>query len=240
MSAQGRCIAFSAVGLGLAGLLGSAAAGAALIDPLSQTRTISASVSIPVEGLTDSDSDSAGDFGTFDSSVAAQLDHSGGSISTSARQRSGIGPDSVGGSGEGATNLLMYAPGSYGSAGSGFALTFRVLQPLEFALSTVVSVNSINPPLTGFSSVTLRGGPGNQVLASSFSADGIYVDTFTGVLPPGEYTLSAGSNVETFGADALSASYQFGFDVVLVPEPAAGLLLAGGLLALALRRRRIG
>lgn len=132
-------------------------------------------------------------------------------------------------------NLLGFASGL---ATSHFELTFDVGQPLEFTLYGGVNVYSPDIPLYGLSEVTLSGGPGNQTIAHYFSYDGLYDFYQEGALLPGRYTLIAGSrHNQDGGSAAISASYGLGLDVVLVPEPSTALLLAGGLLALAARRR---
>jgi hypothetical protein len=232
-------IAFAAIAW-FAGLIGSAEAGAALINPVSQIRTVSASVESPgPDPVSDSDSDSAANFGTFHSSVTAQVDLPGGSISNRATQSSSIGSEHVSASGQVATTSSYFPPGSSGGAVSTFQLTFEVLQPVEFELTWYLEGVDINPCLCALAEASLRGGPGDQTIFAWFEVDDFFSDTEYGVLAPGQYTLLARAQLSH---DApVSASYQIDLGVVLVPEPSTALLLAGGLLALALRRRpRIG
>jgi hypothetical protein len=230
----------------LAGLLGAAAAGAALINPVSQTRTIFAEAN-GYDGsnwIRDSQTDGAPDFGLFDSAVTAQVDIPGGTVIASATQLSAIGSASVSARGSAVAHFGPDFSFSVTTAHSDFELTFDVLQPLTFVLTGYVVVSSpFLLPTQGEAGVTLRGGPGNQMIVQFGIADfGHQFGYGEGELLPGQYTLTANSRifndwiVDGYGSDPLSASYEF--DLSVVPEPATGLLLAGGLLALAIRRRR--
>jgi hypothetical protein len=238
MRLRGR-VAIAVVGACLAGLVGAEAADAALINPVSQTRTISASAQNcdSVDCFTDSQSDSATDFGPFDSTATAQVDVSG-VVSASAQQQSSIGPSVV--LVYGSADSPGFIPSSNprdSSASSHFELTFDVLQPLTYTLYAFGYVRESDPGPSGSSHFRLAGGPGNETIVDvgTISDSGFGPFPEQGALLPGRYTLLAESQVWT-PSPSISASYSVEFTVV--PEPSTGLLLAGGLLALAARRQR--
>lgn len=231
-------LASSITGMVLVIVIGPAYAGAALIDPVSQTRTISAYVlgSAPPDFPSDSDSDSASDFGVFDSSVSAQVDLAAGSVAASAHQQSWIASAQVNAMGGAVADALLNAPGSFAQGGSHFELTFDVAQPLEFVLWGYLNVLEISSVPGGSTRLTLSGGPGDETLVQLFTADFLYDFNEEGVLEPGRYTLLVDTSLSIGDSASVSGDYQVELGVVLVPEPATGWLLGGGLLLLGARR----
>lgn len=227
----------AAVGMYLACLLGVGAADAALINPVSQTRTISAyAIDCDLGGScpSDSQSDSAPDFGPFTSSVTAQVDVNG-LFSASASQGSSIGSDTVSAGVSSNADLIGFPTYGYRSADSRFELTFDVLQAVSFTLDGYGEVHETDPGPVAFARVALTGGPGNQTIVDVSATDGPFaVFPNEGLLLPGRYTLIAEAQIST---DFPGSSAYADFELTVVPEPCTGLLLAAGLLALAARRR---
>jgi hypothetical protein len=226
------------IGVGLASLLGTPSAEADLIVPVSQTRTVSAFAFDCDPGgncSTDSQSESAPDFGMFASSVTAQVDVNG-LLSASAQQLSSLGSDAVSAVVRSDADPIQFATFGSRQATSRFEFTFDVLQALPFTLYGYGEVRESDPGPVAFARLALTGGPGNQTIVDVYALDegGFGLFPNEGVLVPGRYTLIAEAQFRTdFPGVSAYADFEFG----VVPEPSTGLLLAGGLLALAARRR---
>jgi hypothetical protein len=136
----------------------------------------------------------------------------------------------------GSVDANTVAGSALNDATSYFELTFDVLQAVAFTLDGFGLARESDPGPVVTTGVTLTGGPGNQTIVQEYvSSDGDLFVFEQGVLLPGQYTLIARSEIQGFGI----AGYAFSnIELSMVPEPATGLLLAGGLLALAIRRRR--
>lgn len=223
---------------------------AALIHPVSQSRSVSAQASVEdiFGAVLDSDSDSStsADFGSFGATAnatfggvfaSAQSSHSSALIDDPL----GPGTEGIGVSGQtsGDGNSDGIRSG-YSQANSSFSITFALDQPTPYVLSfSLFSVfdNSTGTPNTSIASFTLRGGPGDEVIASGLAIDSdVGGPPQMGVLPPGEYLLDASARTShvVFLGDS-SARYQV--ELYVIPEPSTAVLLAAGLAAFAVHRR---
>lgn len=222
-------------------------AAAALIVPVSQTRSVSAFAQIDASGgLPDSSSYSAGDFAPWNQTAGATSYHPAGPgwyVGNSVRQTSTIGED----------RLVAHVAGSFGGAGGVFGpyggtvdtqsiydITFDVLEPVTYQLG-----NGLVETAFGLGShvVTLRNESG-QVLAQpsadyyvvgSDSPTNSFLSKASGALEPGRYRLTAHWD-GGFAFDAGSWNAGMAMRFTAVPEPGTASLLALGLVALAARR----
>jgi hypothetical protein len=219
------------------------AATAALIVPVSQTRSVTAFADAD-PGDPSSSSFSAGDFGTFQKSASAHSAYpsaSGWYFSNGISQTSTIGEDRL------TANLTasydhVFANGTAYTR-SLFDVTFDLLEPASYTLGNgeAASFNfGVLPPHT----VTLRDELG-QVIAqpradyypfgsSSFVG---WASVRSGVLAPGRYRMTAEwyqpspGDPDSWRASALLV-------LTPIPEPGTALLVALGLGGLAARRTR--
>lgn len=228
----------------LAGLCGAWLVGVAtsaealLIQPVSQDRRVSTSVSVDDGILSDSDSDSlsAPDFGPFDETAQASASIPGRTATATAFQRSTIGSDTV--SADGAVSAFTTDGFDDATARSFFEITFDITQRLPFELIASVT-NFVDDESNSSVDVLLRGGPGDQVIGQT-RVDSSLSDNFlfaSGVLEPGSYVLRASASLvpPATGGDTWSGDYSLSFSVV--PEPSSFLLLGSGLLLVARRGR---
>jgi len=227
------------------------AAAAALIVPVSQTRTVSAFAQISAPGgLPSSSSYSAGDFGPWSQTAGATSYHPAGPgwyVGNSVRQTSTIGED----------RLSAFVTGSFGGAGgvygpyggtvdtqSLYDITFDVLEPVTYQLWNGIVQNS---QFGGFGShvVTLRNESG-QVIAQPFAVDilppgsndaSAWMYAPSSVLSPGRYRVTAQWD-GGYAADPGSWDAGMAMRFTAIPEPGTALLVALGLVALVARRSR--
>jgi hypothetical protein len=224
------------------------AAAAALIVPVSQTRSVSAFAQIDAPGgLPSSSSFSAGDFGPWSSQTAGATSYHpsnpGWYVGNSVRQTSSIGED----------RLSAHVSGSFGGAGGVFGpyagdvdtqslydITFDVLEPVNYRLG-----NGREPFSFGSHVVTLRNESG-QVLAQPPPAyyyppgsDDLlaWMSVASGALAPGRYRLTAHWD-GGFAPDPGTWTAAAVLRLTAIPEPGTALLVALGLGALAARRER--
>jgi hypothetical protein len=198
-----------------------------------------------VSGASDSDSDSdtAADFGLFDVGVTANATLSGVDASAQANQRSGIsegalGPGTTGvsaiGNARSAADSSSTLQASSG-ASSDFSIRFTLPQPTVY--NFLVSL-SARPGLQTFAlaSFRLSGGADDEVIAAAQIIDLDYSDIRIGVLEAGDYLLEARAEGNSLFAGDASASFQV--DLYLIPEPSTIVLVAAGLVGLQARSRR--
>lgn len=221
------------------------AAGAALIVPVSQTRTVSASAQITGGPLVSS-SFSASDFGVFDQAAGATSVHPAGPgwyVSTGVGQTSTIGDDFLSAHLEIGFGWPFGAPGGTAQTQSIFDVTFDLLEPANFQLGNGKDPNSFG---SGTHAVTLRNELG-QVIAQPFAghyfphgSDDLtaWFSVASGVLAPGRYRLTAEWN-QGFPADPGTWDAAAVLLLTPIPEPGTALLLALGLGALAASARLV-
>jgi hypothetical protein len=222
----------------------SQSSSAALINPISQSRSVSAQARVVIfpTGASDFDSasDAAPDFGPFQSQVTANAAIGGTTASASASQSSVIGSDRISGSGSTDANSGAAVDIGEGEGVSSVSIRFEVPEDVVFQLEVVLFFQFMIPGNQRTDAwFELRGGPDDQIIASwrSVPDSFFFSDIIGGVLLAGEYDLQA--NAAAFAEAGDTAHGQFYFDLVVVPEPSTGLLLASGLLVLgALRRSR--
>lgn len=209
---------------------------AALINPVSQQRTVSASAGSP-DG-NDSNSDSAPDFGVFDTSVSAHVSGPNGDIDATASQLSVILGDRV--TGEGAVTGGSNSPFPGGEGHSSFSLTFDLFQSVDYQINFFLrSFSSIGDSGEAIGFLELSGGPANETILR-FDVNGqepqIESGPVNGVLAAGRYNLQARTDLYPMGFSSDFGT--FDFDFAVVPEPSTTVLLGFGLTTLAARRRR--
>ena len=215
-------------------LASSAATEAALIQPVAQERTVSANAGSP-DG-SDSDADSASDFGPFDANVSAEVSGSSGDYTATASQLSVILDDQVIGEGAATGRSVGTFPG--GDGHSQFSLTFDLFQPVDYQLEFFLrAFSSVGDRSEAFGFLELSGGSDDETILR-FDVNGedpqLAAGPVAGTLAAGRYQLAAGTDV--FPAAFSTAEGSFDFEFTVVPEPATALLLAGGLLAFGLGR----
>jgi hypothetical protein len=220
------------------------AAAAALIVPVSQTRSVSASAQITGGPLVTS-SFSASDFGVFDQVASANSVHPAGPgwfVATGVGQTSTIGEDRLSAHLEIGFSWPFGAPGGSASTQSIFDVTFDLLESANFELGNGKDPNSFG---SGSHVVTLRNESG-LVIAQPFAgyyfphgSDDLlaWTSVASGVLQPGRYRLTAEWN-QGFPADPGSWDAAAVLLFTPIPEPGAALLLALGLGLLTARRVR--
>jgi len=218
------------------------AAGATLIVPVSQARSVSASASV-TGGQPSSSSFSASDFGPWDQTATAGSSrvNPSGTMTNSVRQRSTIGESSLSSEIDGGMLRTEFGGGS-GSTQSVFDVTFDLTGTASYKLANGLNQSSLIGHV-----VTLYDVNGQviaQPIARMFPVG--YPDAYdlmglaTGVLGAGRYRLTVQWNrngVADFGPDST-------FDGVMnlaftpIPEPGTVPLFVLGLGALAARRQR--
>jgi len=183
------------------------------IVPVSQARSISAG------GI----STSAVDFAAFNAAIQS---------GASANQTSMINSASITASG------FAFGNSSVGLGVSRFSVTFDLASNCLYTLSGTVPWSNIDmgngagPPFVLLSSTS-----GTNFYAHGLPLSGGPFST-NGVLPSGEYTLSAQAAAEAFHGE--NDSYNLTFSVTPVPEPTTmTLLILGGTALIGLRRSRI-
>lgn len=203
--------------------LSPSASVAALIDPVSQTRTVTAATTHPF-GTPSSSSMSAPDFGPFDGYASARSG-SGDYAEASVRQISTIGTDHIDLSVNGLT--LFGTFGGTATASSLFDVTFDLLVESDYELFHQGTQNQF---VSANGTLSDSGG----VIAT------LYANTyFSGTLSPGRYRLqlsAAGSGAFDYFDGSIYQNMNLAFTAV--PEPATAWLVASGLLVLAATRKR--
>lgn len=196
---------------------------AALIVPVSQSRTVTASASHPF-GTPSSDSESAPDFGPFDGSAYASSSYFADIVAASAQQTSTIGPDGIGLMVDGTAYFGLY--GGTATATSSFDVTFDLLVASEFSLF----YESISNFFVTTSGALLDSDGGVVVQLSGFTAE-------TGMLDPGRYRLQAFATAQQAPDSFEGNVFQnLTLELTPIPEPSTALLLACGFAALVARR----
>jgi hypothetical protein len=215
------------------------AAAAALIVPVSQTRSVSASAQKP-SGAPVTSSFSAGDFGPFDQTASATATDNNGFVTSTVRQTSSIGESSISSMLQG---FFTHQLGGAASTQSIFDVTFDLTAPASYQLGNGQVAYAFG---YGTHAVTLRDANG-QVIAQPplgyyypFDSPVLgpaWVSVSSGVLAPGRYRMTAQWDRGTPGDPG---SWYAGavLSLTAVPEPGSALLLALGLGALAARRAR--
>jgi hypothetical protein len=223
----------------------SQSSSAALINPISQSRSVSAQAQVFVfpSGPSDFDSasDAAPDFGPFQSGVTANAEIDGTTASASAAQSSGIASASISASGSADANSGgLGLDIAQGEGASSLSIRFEVPEDVLFQLEVGLFFQFMLPAnQRTYAWFELRGGPDDQIIASWHIPDSVFFSDFIdGVLLAGEYHLQA--NAAAFAEAGDTAHSQFYFNLVVVPEPSTGLLLAAGLLVLGSSRRSRG
>jgi hypothetical protein len=217
--------------IGLVGFtlgIAARAADASNITPISQSRSVSAQASVEDfsagEIDSDSDSDSAADFGLFDTVVFAHATLHGVEASAQASQGSGFSVDPIGPGSEGifahgdAGSNAAWGASEFGSsqARSDFSITFALAQPASYQLPWSLA-NLYGFYSSGIASFTLRGGPNDEIIARfQWSGEGSIGSVYTGVLPPGDYLIEAHAEAQSLFSPE-EASSSFGVDLYLVP-----------------------
>jgi hypothetical protein len=222
------------------------AAGAAMIVPVSQTRSVSASAQVTGGPLVSS-SFSASDFAVFDQSAGAYSQHPAGPawyVSNGVGQESTIGEDRLTAHLEASFGWGTPGPGGTASTQSLFDVSFDLLESANYQLGNgMVNRFGIFPSATH--TVTLRNESG-QVIAQPGA--GYYFPTgsddllawtsvVSGILPAGRYRLTAQWN-NGFAPDPDIWNAAAVLLFTPIPEPGSALLVALGLGALAARRHR--
>jgi hypothetical protein len=238
---------FRAAALALALVLGSPlAAFAAMIVPVSQTRSVSASAQVSGGPLV-SNSFSASDFDPWNQFAGGTSVHPAGPgwyVSSSVSQNSTIGPDSLSAHLQIGFGAPFGTPIGSAQTQSLFDVTFDLLESANFKLGNGKTPNSFG---SGTHVVTLRNESG-QVIAQPganfyFPAGSndltAWMSVASGVLAPGRYRLTAEWN-QGVPADPDSWNAAVVMLFTPIPEPGSALLLALGLGALAARRARTG
>jgi hypothetical protein len=216
------------------------AAAAAMIVPVSQTRTVSAFAQVG-GGVPASGSFSAPDFGPWNQAAGGTAYHPAGPAYfavSSVRQTSTIEDDRLS---SGVTSEMYYAY-TYDAPltqDSLFDVTFDLLEPARFSLVNSVLLDPEPNLLFGEQLVTLMDENGDVVVqrnAFNLPHPGFIPPAFTGMLAAGRYRVVADWN--RFFHDR-SAPMTGNFDLVFtpIPEPGTALLLAFGLATVAARRR---
>jgi hypothetical protein len=229
----------------LALVLGSPlAAFAAMIVPVSQTRSVTASAQVS-GGPLSSSSFSASDFGLFDQTASAESVHPSGPgwrVGTSVSQLSTIGADRLTAHLEIGYGAPFGTPVGSALTQSLFDVTFDLLESANYQLGNGKDPNSFG---SGSHVVTLRNESG-QVIAQPgaghyfpHGSDDLlaWTSVASGVLAPGRYRLTAEWN-QGVPADPDSWDAAVVMLFTPIPEPGSALLVALGLGALAARRAR--
>ncbi len=179
---------------------------AATFTPVAQTRTVSGSAyAQDLDGTAnDADSDSAADFGPFDSAVSAQATVANALGSGGGIQSSTILGTSLNASGSSFANGESYDFDSYGE-GSGtsyLSVTFAVSAETDYTLTGEIAAFD-----GGSTELTLRDGLGALIFSESASgpSDMIPIDD-AGPMAAGQYTLEIDSGGSAFG-DLFSFGY---------------------------------
>jgi hypothetical protein len=216
---------------------------AALIVPVSQTRSVSASAQITGGPLVTA-SFSASDFGVFDERASATSVHPSGPgwyVSNGVRQTSTIGDDSLSAHLQISFGWPFGAPGGTAQTQSVFDVTFDLLEPANFRLGNGKEPNDI---FSGSHAVTLRNELGQVIAqppANYYYPPGsndllAWMSVASGVLAPGRYRLTAEWN-QGFPGDPGSWNAAAVLLLTPIPEPGTALLVALGLGGFAARRR---
>lgn len=213
----------SAAALCLASIWPSASV-AALIVPVSQTRSVTAEASHPF-GTPSSDSETAADFGPFDGHASASSAYFSDFVLADAQQTSTIGADRIDLSVDGYAAFGLY--GGTATATSSFDVTFDLLVESEYNLF-YQSINNFFVTTSGALS----------------DSEGVLVQLFpntaqTGILAPGRYRLEAFATAHQAPDTVEGRMYQqLTLEFTPIPEPSTALLLAAGLVVLAVTRER--
>ncbi len=225
----------------------NSAAGAPLIIPLTQSRTVSASASAEGEfggSASDHDSDSAPDFGPFSASVSARA-FSDGTASATASHASNILDTQITGVGTANVSAVGTLAGvGTASASSLLSFGFEISEPVAYRFDgeLLSGFSGFAPVYDGMFRLT---GPGDHIVfLEQLQFDRPSVSLIaSGELTPGTYGLEARINTSAGsccgdGGTSSHASFDIAFHVI--PEPRSILLLMFGmpLLFIVYRERR--
>lgn len=253
------------VAVGILAWLAPGSAVQAALTALSQTRSVEANAAASVRGDSDSqsDSESAPDFGPFGSTVdPLAIAIVGADIAIAqgvADQQSSIGLGAITASGEASVSLTLL-PGVGGLAEADgeslFDVTFDVVEPGDYSLTGLVDTQAI---VTGGADIPLLTNGitfidvGNATtLFQTLTGDELF--GVSGSLGPGSYRLLAFAAADTTQASSLTSpmtvnglsafSFNFAFTPSRIPEPGSSLALfaiaagALGLVPVRVRRAR--
>lgn len=212
-----RNVLWAASALGAAAVTGAAHASPILYT--SQTRTVEASATIGA--TTDSDSDTAIDFGPFPATVFAEVNVGNDEAFASASTASSLDPMAL--SASGSVNAVRF-----GSPASAFARSFF---EIEFTLETGDLFDLAVGATNSTWSITGPGGTLYQTGEEDLDLTNLF-------LPAGDYIFSFETIAEVDSAEGTLVSTG-SWSVVLVLVPAPGIPTIAGMAALvAMRRRR--
>lgn len=214
----------------------------AVIVPVSQDRSVSASATVSFPpGDSDSQLLSASDFAPFDQTANASASSGSYSGTAQASQTSIITATSI--HAYGSTSMQTVDDSTFiaGAGVSEVEIVFDVTQQAEFDLDVFLSGSFADDFGLGYGANASLTGPAGVILTVDLPQQEFYWDGFaSGVLEPGRYTLEArgfaGVPSFSFFSDT-SGGYQVDLWLTAVPEPGTAGLLAAGLAMFALRRR---
>jgi hypothetical protein len=230
-------------------LVGASPASAAVIVPVSLSRTVSASSSVQDDASGTEDVDPGQSSSSTDPSFTLSIGASSSSslLGWSAQSSAGSGTVSTVDLGPGlfGLNLTLSAQASVGTSAAcpacsasassiaTLALTFDLTAPIHVSAFAALG-GFAHPSAIGMALVS-----GGQVIAYGGTQGSLPFD-----LSPGRYTLqgSAGAAVRVAPFQLVPTSYASLLGVLqytVIPEPSTGLLLFAGLLGLARGRRRL-
>lgn len=221
----------------LAGVLGASADS---IFPTAQSRgtDVIAQLQGSEVSLTDTDTDTAGGFGPYSSNIDASVSigdpNNPYTASSLATQSSSISGSAITGAGYadalGDPNGPDANPSGHGT--SYIVVDFDIYVPQTYSLTGFIDATFVQDGLA--SAMVELVGPGGTEF-SYLTPSGFVNLNSAGLLAPGAYTLTVVADAEAL-VKGDSASANFGFEMIFVPEPATVFLLMPTALAL-LRRR---
>ena len=200
-------------------ILAAAPASAQVFTIISQDRSTSSTVVVPLcPPGSDSDSESAADFGPFNSLVGAELDCVG-TVNASASQDSDVQGEFSASGDSFAFAFSTKKMGIQSLAFSEYEVTVQVLQTASFAMLAELQASGNRPVLcSSVSSLTSNGGPVifQDIVEPLAGGANVVTVSHSGQLQPGLYTFHAASNTDIDANVPPTASGGAGFDVNLV------------------------
>jgi hypothetical protein len=198
---------------------------AALIVPVSQARSVTATASHP-SGVPSSDTESAPDFGPFNVTALASSGPIGDLTRASANQTSLIGDDKITLS---ATLIAVLGLlGGTANASSSFDVTFDLLTTSNYSFFPAASIDSFRS-----ASGRLSKSDGTVLYGFSSSSGG------GGTLEAGRYRLElSSSNTGVPASIAASGGQSFQLAFTAIPEPSTAWLVSAGILAMGAAHQR--